>query len=178
MQLQAGRYTTIKSNGTGGADLGAVQRSLGDAKKSFTEIENTCVNRVLLAAEVIVSTCIGAGSETLRRLTGKEDIRFSTVLVDEAAQCMESATLPTLVHGCERLILIGDQNQLPPVVASPSVGSINIDCLYCITIDCDISSHTLLYHTTAYHVTHHIISYTLLCHRHWNMVSVSVYSLV
>jgi len=32
---------------------------------------------------------------------------------------MESATLPALVHGCERLILIGDQNQLPPVVSSP-----------------------------------------------------------
>jgi hypothetical protein len=45
---------------------------------------------------------------------------FSTVLVDEAAQCMESATLPALVHGCERVILIGDQNQLPPVVSCPT----------------------------------------------------------
>jgi superfamily I DNA and/or RNA helicase len=45
---------------------------------------------------------------------------FSTVLVDEAAQCMESATLPALVHGCERIILIGDQNQLPPVVSCPT----------------------------------------------------------
>ena len=32
---------------------------------------------------------------------------------------MESATLPALVLGCERLILVGDQNQLPPVVCSP-----------------------------------------------------------
>ena len=43
----------------------------------------------------------------LRSFASKESIRFATVLVDEAAQCMESATLPPLVLGCERLILIG-----------------------------------------------------------------------
>ena len=55
----------------------------------------------------------------LRSFANKEKVRFSTVLVDEAAQCMESASLPAIVLGCERLILVGDQNQLPPVVASP-----------------------------------------------------------
>ena len=55
----------------------------------------------------------------MRSFANKEKVRFSTVLVDEAAQCMESASLPAIVLGCERLILVGDQNQLPPVVASP-----------------------------------------------------------
>ena len=30
-----------------------------------------------------------------------------------------TAVLPALVLGCERLVLVGDQNQLPPVVLSP-----------------------------------------------------------
>ena len=59
-------------------------------------------------------------SEVLKSFAEKEGIRFTTVLIDEAAQCMESATLPAIVLGCEKLILVGDQNQLPPVVACPS----------------------------------------------------------
>ena len=58
-------------------------------------------------------------SEVLKSFVMKDGMRFSTVLVDEAAQCMESASMPAIVLGCERLILVGDQNQLPPVVASP-----------------------------------------------------------
>ena len=58
-------------------------------------------------------------SEVLKSFIIKEGMRFTTVLVDEAAQCMESASMPAIVLGCERLILVGDQNQLPPVVASP-----------------------------------------------------------
>ena len=46
-------------------------------------------------------------SEVLKSFTKTETIRFTTVLVDEAAQCMESATLPAIVLGCERLILVG-----------------------------------------------------------------------
>jgi hypothetical protein len=119
LEVAVGRYSTAKAGGGGGAAFGAMQRGLGDAKKSFQEVEDQCVNQVrplpysacpppsllpwasshisphigprgmgqvLLSADVIVSTCIGAGSDTLRTLTGKEDIRFSTVLVDEAAQ--------------------------------------------------------------------------------------------
>jgi len=72
-----------------------------------------------MGVDVVVSTCIGAGASTLRDFVSEESqYRFNTVLVDEAAQCMEPALLPACVHGCERLILIGDQNQLPPVVAS------------------------------------------------------------
>ena len=66
-----------------------------------------------------MSTCLGAGGDVLREYMSEEGNRFSTVLLDEAAQCMESALLPAIVLGAERLILIGDQNQLPPVVASP-----------------------------------------------------------
>ena len=107
LQNVAGNYTKAKENYLGGETFGGLQRELGDAKKRFESVEQKCVTKVLHSAEVIVCTCIGAGSDIIRSFASKELIRFSTVLVDEAAQCMESATLPTLVLGCERLILIG-----------------------------------------------------------------------
>lgn len=52
----------------------------------------------------------------LRSFGEAEEVSFSTVLLDEASQCMEAAVLPAIVLGCRRLVLVGDQNQLPPVV--------------------------------------------------------------
>jgi len=104
---------------TGVSDLSAAQRQLGEARKQYDAVESKCTTKILSSVDVVVSTCIGAGSETLRSFVGSEGIRFSTVLIDEAAQCTEPALLPALCHGCERLILIGDQNQLPPVVSCP-----------------------------------------------------------
>jgi hypothetical protein len=120
LERAVAEYTDARNAGITGASFGAVQRILGDAKKRFENAEQRCITNVLNSADVVVSTCIGAGSETLRSFVNREKIRFSTVLIDEAAQCMESATLPPLVLGCERLILIGDQNQLPPVVSCPT----------------------------------------------------------
>lgn len=105
---------------TGGADLSGAQRYLGEARKRYDIVEAKCTTKILSSVDVVVSTCIGAGSETLRSFVASEGIHFNTVLIDEAAQCTEPALLPALCHGCERLILIGDQNQLPPVVSSPT----------------------------------------------------------
>jgi len=64
--------------------------------------------QILSNAEVIVSTCIGAGSDLLREFSSSENMRFRTVLIDEAAQCTETAVFPALTYGCERLVLIGE----------------------------------------------------------------------
>ena len=96
-----------------------IHKAYRQAKRALERVEAECVTKILSAAEVIVTSSIGAGVELLRNLTATEKIQFTTVLLDEASQCMESATLPPLVLGCQRLILIGDQNQLPPVVLCP-----------------------------------------------------------
>ena len=103
----------------GGPQFGVAQRMLEKAQNRFFAIEKKCTQQLLSATDVVVSTCIGSGGDLLREFSEEEGAKFSTVLFDEAAQCMESALLPALVLGAERLILIGDQNQLPPVVASP-----------------------------------------------------------
>lgn len=111
-------FNEVRSSHEGGEALGSVQWALGSAKKRFELVESRCIHRILNDADVVVSTTIGAGTEVLKEYVRSERVRFGTVLIDEAAQCMEPALLPAVIHGCERLILIGDQNQLPPVVLS------------------------------------------------------------
>ena len=54
-----------------------------DAKTNFERIESKCVNDVLRGSAVVVTSCIGAGAEPLKVFASKEQIRFSTVLIDE-----------------------------------------------------------------------------------------------
>ncbi|UKZ60191.1 uncharacterized protein TrAtP1_001476 [Trichoderma atroviride] len=70
------------------------------------------------AATIIFTTCIGAGLGLLRGQM------FDTVIVDEASQQTEPASLVPLVKGCEKAILVGDHVQLRPTVQefSPALG--------------------------------------------------------
>ncbi|CAE6373787.1 unnamed protein product [Rhizoctonia solani] len=69
-------------------------------------------HEVLNEADVICSTLSGAGHEVL------EPFEFETVVIDEAAQAIEIATLIPLRYGCKTCILVGDPQQLPPTVIS------------------------------------------------------------
>lgn len=62
------------------------------------------------AAQIIFTTCIGAGLGLLRGQV------FDTVVVDEASQQTEPASLVPLVKGCQKAILVGDHVQLRPTV--------------------------------------------------------------
>lgn len=64
------------------------------------------------SAEVVVCTCDTSGCSLLR------EKHFNTVLVDEVSQSSEPETLVPVVHGSERLILVGDHKQLAPVIVS------------------------------------------------------------
>jgi hypothetical protein len=94
------------------------QRRVDKARREFDAVEEHCIFALLAQADVVVTTCIGAGAEVLRKFSQQNKEFFRTVLVDEASQCSEQAILPALAYGCDKLILVGDQNQLPPVVLS------------------------------------------------------------
>ena len=70
------------------------------------------INNALRRAEVICATCAGAGSDILERFS------FQACLIDEATQATEPATIIPLTKGCKQVVLIGDQNQLPPTIIS------------------------------------------------------------
>ncbi|EGR51723.1 Hypothetical protein TRIREDRAFT_55637 [Trichoderma reesei QM6a] len=71
-------------------------------------------------AGIIFTTCIGAGLGLLR------DQFFDTVIVDEASQQTEPASLVPLIKGCQKAILVGDHVQLRPTVQNIAL-ALNFD---------------------------------------------------
>lgn len=63
-------------------------------------------------ADVVIATCVGAGMGLLR------NHKFPFVVLDEAAQAVEPASLIPLSKNCVSAVLVGDQCQLPPTVIS------------------------------------------------------------
>ncbi|KAJ1998777.1 DEAD-box type RNA helicase, partial [Coemansia thaxteri] len=70
--------------------------------------------QILQTADILSCTLSGSGHDIMTSL----GCTFDTVIIDEAAQSVELACLIPLKYGCERCILVGDPNQLPPTVLS------------------------------------------------------------
>ncbi|KAJ2923996.1 hypothetical protein H1R20_g3978, partial [Candolleomyces eurysporus] len=83
--------------------------SSNDERKYKTLIRQ-CEKEILGAADVICCTCVGAGDPRLSKL------RFRTVLIDEATQAAEPECMIPLVLGCKQVVLVGDHQQLGPVI--------------------------------------------------------------
>jgi senataxin len=69
---------------------------------------------ILSSVKIVCSTLSMAGSNILTSLNQK----FDTIVIDEAAQAVETSTLIPLKYGSERLILVGDPKQLAATVFS------------------------------------------------------------
>jgi AAA domain len=99
--------------------------SLKEQKGILSAAEETKLRRlmreaegeILGAADVITTTCAGAGD---RRLDG---LRFKHVLVDEATQACEPESLIPIVRGAKQLVLVGDHCQLGPVIMSKAASA-------------------------------------------------------
>lgn len=84
------------------------------------------------ACQIIFTTCIGAGLGLLRSEL------FEIVIVDEASQQTEPASLVPLVKGCSKAILVGDHVQLRPTVQQ-----------HAMLVDFDVSLFERLYTSMA-----------------------------
>jgi len=96
-------------------------RKIDDTKDSEKTAHRTAeINRrraqeeILRDAHIICATLSGSGHEMFQGLS----VEFETVIVDEAAQCVEMSALIPLKYGCAKCILVGDPKQLPPTVFS------------------------------------------------------------
>ncbi|XP_039140308.1 probable helicase MAGATAMA 3 [Dioscorea cayenensis subsp. rotundata] len=69
---------------------------------------------ILDEAAIVFSTLSFSGSALFSRMNRVFDI----VIIDEAAQAVEPATLVPLAHGCRQVFLVGDPVQLPATVIS------------------------------------------------------------
>lgn len=91
------------------------------ANGNTTSRENEITRRrlqqeIIDSAHVLCATLSGSGHEMFKNLR----VEFETVIIDEAAQCIELSALIPLKYGCSKCILVGDPKQLPPTVLSKS----------------------------------------------------------
>ncbi|KAJ6734513.1 DNA2/NAM7 HELICASE FAMILY [Salix purpurea] len=94
--------------------------SASDKQKHRTAGRDTdSIRAAILEESVIVfSTLSFSGSALFSKLNHG----FDVVIIDEAAQAVEPATLVPLVNGCKQVFLVGDPVQLPATVISPTAG--------------------------------------------------------
>ncbi|QRW14273.1 regulator of nonsense transcripts protein [Ceratobasidium sp. AG-Ba] len=88
-------------------ELGELSQS--DERKYKTLVRNV-EREILGAADVICCTCVGTGDPRLAKL------KFRTVLIDEATQAAEPECMIPMVLGCKQVVLVGDHQQLGPVI--------------------------------------------------------------
>ncbi|CAL9735877.1 ATP-dependent helicase Nam7p [Monosporozyma servazzii] len=82
--------------------------SAADTKK-FVKLVKKTESEILSKADVVCCTCVGAGDKRL-------DTKFRTVLIDESTQATEPECLIPIVKGAKQVILVGDHQQLGPVI--------------------------------------------------------------
>lgn len=94
-------------------ELGELSES--DSRQLF-KLSRSREAKVLNKCDVVCCTCVGAGD---RRLL---DIPFRTVLIDESTQASEPEILIPIVQGAKQVILVGDHQQLGPVIVDKKAG--------------------------------------------------------
>jgi regulator of nonsense transcripts 1 len=79
-------------------------------EKKFKTLTRAAEREILNNADVICCTCVGAGDPRLAKM------KFRTVLIDESTQSAEPECMIPLVLGCKQVVLVGDHQQLGPVI--------------------------------------------------------------
>jgi len=94
--------------------LGQLKTELGELssqdEKKFKHLTRAAEREILTNADVICCTCVGAGDPRLAKF------KFRTVLIDESTQAAEPECMIPLVLGCKQVVLVGDHQQLGPVI--------------------------------------------------------------
>ena len=121
VQANLERYTLTAqaSEGPLGKQAAAIRATVkGDytsrgarARREAYVLEQQAERSILRHADVVCSTCVGAGDDLLEGFT------FRVACVDEAAQCPEPAALIPVTKALTS-VLVGDARQLPPTVTS------------------------------------------------------------
>ncbi|KAJ0123384.1 tRNA-splicing endonuclease [Diaporthe amygdali] len=109
------------------AQIGAkidADKDSGNTYVRESEVRRRVVQQQILdSAQVLCATLSGSGHEMFKNL----NVEFETVIIDEAAQCVELSALIPLKYGCTKCILVGDPKQLPPTVLSQSAARFGYD---------------------------------------------------
>ncbi|KAK6119170.1 hypothetical protein DH2020_047102 [Rehmannia glutinosa] len=97
--------------------LSGIDSQAGDKQKQggVAKDKDSIRASILDEAVIVFSTLSFSGSALFSKLNRG----FDVVIIDEAAQAVEPATLVPLANGCKQVFLVGDPVQLPATVISP-----------------------------------------------------------
>lgn len=90
-------------------------------EKRFKALKRQAERELLQAADVICTTCVGAGDPRL------SNFRFRQVLIDEATQATEPECLIPIVQGAKHVVMVGDHCQLGPVVMNKKAAAAGLN---------------------------------------------------
>jgi regulator of nonsense transcripts 1 len=111
-QLELNEKLNRRISSMKGKEKGLAYRDVKKGWKEIRRIENQIRDDILDKTQIVCCTCIGSGNEIL------DGRRFPQVLIDEATQATEPASLVPLIRGARQIVLVGDHKQLPPTVLS------------------------------------------------------------
>jgi regulator of nonsense transcripts 1 len=90
-------------------------------EKKFKQLTRAAEREILTAADVICCTCVGAGDPRIAKM------KFRTVLIDESTQSAEPECMIPLVLGCKQVVLVGDHQQLGPVIMNKKAATAGLN---------------------------------------------------
>ena len=94
--------------------LERLEAKVGELSRAHRRLRKDIIDgyerEAVAAAQVVVTTCAGAGE---RRVVA---CAFPAVIIDEATQATEPESLIPVTRGCQQLVLVGDHKQLGPYV--------------------------------------------------------------
>ncbi|ODQ64725.1 DNA helicase [Nadsonia fulvescens var. elongata DSM 6958] len=107
-----------------GRERWQIYKDIGVLRKDYKEREKKVLTEIILDADVVVTTLHGAGSWSLKDAAkalaenNNERPLFPTIIIDEVSQSLEAQCWIPLISfpSSKRLILAGDNQQLPPTV--------------------------------------------------------------
>ncbi|GAA5978371.1 hypothetical protein JCM10908_004330 [Rhodotorula pacifica] len=79
-------------------------------ERKFRALTRAVEKEILTNADVICATAVGCGDPRLKNL------KFRTVLIDEATQATEPECMIPLTFGVKQLVMVGDHSQLGPTI--------------------------------------------------------------
>lgn len=87
-----------------------------ESRRSY--LDHKIAVKILRDADVVATTCTGAGDSILK------GFKFPFIIIDEATQVTEPISLIALTKKCQQLTLIGDPEQLAPFHLSSQSGRV------------------------------------------------------
>jgi ATP-dependent RNA/DNA helicase IGHMBP2 len=107
-----------------GLDRRAAYREIKSLRKEVRVREEKVVQELIMSAQVVLATTVGADNRVLNQITHPRDGKnnntthgFDLVIIDEAAQALEASCWIPILRG-KKVVLAGDHCQLPPTIKS------------------------------------------------------------